>query len=440
MGIPLLSSFFAGMLVRIPIGFALAAASFFTLWLMTDVPLTVGAQRIVAGITPFSLLAIPLFILAGGLMNAGGITKRLLNLADAIVGGMRGGLAQTNVLSSLFFGGISGSAVADVSSFGRILIPAMKARNYNAAFSAAVSAAAPVVSPLMPPSIAMIVYGVVSGTSIGQLFFAGIIPAFIYIAMLMVAVHLVVRKQGFTDAALVLANGDFSKIGKTAPADRPKFWPSLVGAIPAILMPVIILVGIRFGVFTPTEAAAVAVVYSLLVGVFVYRELKVKELVRSMIDSAIIVGLIMLVLAAAQLYSWALTQGRVPETIANGLFTITDNPIVLLLMMNLLLLVIGMFLEANAAVIILTPILLPLGVSMGVDPVHLGVIIVGNLGVGLITPPVGITLMLASEIAKVNLIASIRAVAPFLVTALAFILLITYVPQLSLWLPGLLMP
>lgn len=199
MGPMLLGNFAGAMLLRVPIGFALALASLITIWLITDTPLAIGAQRIVAGITPFALLAIPLFILAGGIMNAGGITKRLLDLADSIVGGMRGGLAQTNVLSALFFGGISGSAVADISSLGRILVPAMKARDYKAAYTAAVTAAAPIVAPIMPPSITMIVYGVVSGTSIGQLFFAGIIPAILYIAMVMVTVHLTVRKQGFTD-------------------------------------------------------------------------------------------------------------------------------------------------------------------------------------------------------------------------------------------------
>ncbi|MGB4137663.1 MAG: TRAP transporter large permease subunit, partial [Microbacterium sp.] len=198
MGPMLLGNFLGSMLLRLPIGWALALASFVTLMIVTDTPLTIGAQRIVAGITPFALLAIPLFILAGGLMNAGGITKRLLTLADSIVGGWRGGLAQTNVLSALFFGGISGSAVADISSLGRILIEAMKSRNYNAAYTAAVTAAAPIVAPIMPPSITMIVYGVVTGTSIGHLFFAGIVPAVLYIAMLMVTVHLTVRKRGFT--------------------------------------------------------------------------------------------------------------------------------------------------------------------------------------------------------------------------------------------------
>ena len=439
MGPLLLGNFGITMLLRVPIGFALAAASLVTLWLVSDVPLTIGAQRIVAGITPFSLLAIPLFILAGGIMNAGGITRRLLDLADSIVGGMRGGLAQTNVLSSLFFGGISGSAVADVSSLGRILIPAMKERNYTAAFSAAVTAAAPVVAPIMPPSITMIVYGVVSGTSIGKLFFAGIVPAVLYIAMLMLTVHLVVRKQGFNDEAM-LATTNINNIGKMKRVDRPRFWNSLYRAIPALILPVVILAGIRFGLFTPTEAAAVAVVYALAVGWLVYRELDFKKLIHSMADSSLVVGLIMLVLAAAQLYSWALTSGKVPQAAAEAIFGITENPIILLVLMNVLLLITGMFIEANAALIILTPILLPVALEMGVDPVHLGIIIVVNLGIGLVTPPVGIALMLSAEIAKVPMVKAVKAVGPFLITGLIFIVLITYVPQISLWLPGLLMP
>lgn len=436
MGPLLLGNFVGAMLLRVPIGFALALASLVTIFIVTDTPLAIGAQRIVAGITPFALLAIPLFILAGGIMNAGGITRRLLELADAIVGGMRGGLAQTNVLSSLFFGGISGSAVADISSLGRILIPAMKARDYKAAYTAVVTAAAPVVSPIMPPSITMIVYGVVSGTSIGQLFFAGVVPALLYIAMLMVTVHLTVRKQGFTDD-LVARTGDIRTIGITPKDDRPKVLPALWRALPALLLPLLILGGIRFGWFTPTEAAAVAVIYALVVGLVIYREITVRKLVTALAESSVMIGLIMLVLAAAQLYSWALTSGRVPQQAADAIFGITDNVILLLLLVNLLLLIIGMFIEANAALIIITPILLPVMTALGVDPVHLGVIIVVNLGIGLITPPVGIALMLSAEISKVSFLAAVRASGPFLLTGLLFLLLVTYVPQISLWLPQL---
>jgi len=438
MGPLLLGNFVGAMLLRVPIGFALALASLVTLAIVSDVPLAVGAQRIVAGITPFALLAIPLFILAGGVMNAGGITKRLLELADSIVGGMRGGLAQTNVLSALFFGGISGSAVADISSLGRILVPAMKARDYKAAYTAAVTAAAPIVAPIMPPSITMIVYGVVSGTSIGRLFFAGIVPAILYIVMVMVTVHLTVRKQGFTDE-LIASTPDPALIGKTPKAERPRFWISLWRAMPALLLPLVILGGIRFGWFTPTEAAAVAVVYALAVGFFVYRELSWKKLVTAFAESALMVGLIMLVLAAAQLYSYALTSGGVPQAAAEAIFGITDNLVVLLLLVNVMLLIAGMFIEANAALIIITPILLPVLSSLGVDPVHLGVIIVVNLGIGLITPPVGIALMLSAEIAKVRLVSAVRAAGPFLLTGLVYLLVITYVPQISLWLPNLLL-
>ncbi|WP_409048170.1 TRAP transporter large permease [Microbacterium sp. HA-8] len=439
MGPFLLGNFAVAMLARVPIGFALAAASLLTLWLVTDVPLTIGGQRILAGMTSFPLLAIPLFVLAGAIMNAGGITRRLLDLADALVGGMRGGLAQANVMSSLFFGGISGSAIADISSLGRILIPAMKERNYRAAYAAVVTAASPVVSPIMPPSITLIVYGVASGTSIGALFFAGILPAFLYIALLMITVHLTVQKQGFTAEAMQAAP-DMRNIGKVAREDRPKFWISLYRALPALLLPVLILAGIRFGWFTATEAAAMAVVYALVVGLLIYREITLKKIVYALTDSALVVGLIMLVLAAAQLYSWALTSGRVPEAMADAIFAVSENPVILLLLMNLLLIVIGMFIEANAALIILTPILLPLAVSIGVDPVHLGIIIIANLGIGLLTPPVGIALMLSAELGKVSMVSAIRAAWPFLLAGLAFILVVTFVPEVSMWLPTLLMP
>lgn len=439
MGPTILSSFGAAMLLRVPVGFALAAASFIAIWFTTDAPLSVGAQRLVAGMTPFPLLAIPLFVLAGAIMNEGGMTKRMLDLADSIVGGMRAGIAQTTVLSSLFFGGISGSAVASISSLGRILIPAMKERKYKPAYASAVMAAAPVVDPIMPPSITMIVYGVVSGTSIGALFFAGIVPAIVYVAILMLVVHFTSKWLGFTDEAIQEARMLNRPIGTIAKEDRPAFLPSLWKATPALLLPLVILGGIRFGWFTPTEAAAVAVVYALLVGIFVYRELSWKKFLFGMADSALIVGLIMLVLAAAQIYSWALTLGLVPQTAAEAIFSITENPVILLLLINAVLLVVGMFVEANAALIILTPILYPVAIEAGIDPVHLGIIIVVNLSIGLLTPPVGIGLMLAAEIGKVSMLRAVKAVLPFLIAGLLYLLLITFVPEISLWLPNLMM-
>lgn len=434
MGPSLLSGFGVAMLLRVPIGIALAAASFVALWFLTDVPLSIGAQRIVAGITPFPLLAIPLFVLAGAIMNEGGMTKRMLDLADAIVGGLRAGIAQTTVVTSLVFGGISGSAVASISSLGRILIPAMKQRKYRPEYAAAVMGAAPVVDPIMPPSITMIVYGVVSGTSIGALFFAGIVPAFLYVLMLMVVVHFTAKRLGFTKEAMKDIK-DINKIGTIAKEDRAKFLPSLWKAMPALLLPLLILGGIRFGWFTPTEAAAVAVVYALIVGIFVYRELTWKRFVYAMADSTLVVGLIMLVLACAQIYSWALTAGLVPQAIAQAIFSVSENPVVLLLLINAVLLLIGMFIEANAALIILTPILFPIAMSAGIDPVHLGIIIVVNLSVGLLTPPVGIGLMLSAQLAKVNLVQAVKAVVPFLLAGLVFLLIITFVPEISLWLP-----
>ncbi len=437
MGGPLLALFLGGIIMRIPIGFALAAASMGVLFIMTDYPLQVGAQRIVAGITPFGLLAIPLFILAGGLMGAGGLTKRMLAFAEVLVGGMRGGLAQTTMLASLIFGGISGSSVANLSSLGRIMTPAMISRGYTREYTAAVNATAPVNDPIMPPSITMIVFGVVTGTSIGNLFFAGIVPAFIFIGLMMLVVHFTVLKQGFTDEVKAKAASP-KDIGKIAKEDRPSASKAFVEAIPALIMPVIILVGIRGGFFTPTEAAAVAVVYALLVGLL-YRELNFKTLIYGMIDSAITVGLIMLVLAAAQLYSWALTAGRVPEQIADALFSVSDNKFVILLMMNVLLLIAGMFLEANAALIIIAPILLPVALAIGMDPVHLGIVVVVNMSIGLITPPVGIVLMLAAALAKISMVKAIKAVLPFLGVMLIYLMLITYVPEISLWLPRVLL-
>lgn len=430
MGQTLFGGFFAAIIARIPIGFALGAASLLGLMLFTDVPLNIGPQRIVAGITPFPLLAIPLFVLAGALMNYGGISRRLLDLAESIVGRIRGGLAQTNVLASLFFGGLSGSAVADVSSLGRILIPAMRERNYSAAYSAVVTAVTAIITPILPPSITLILYGVVTGTSIGELFFAGLVPALVFVVVLMVTVHFTVNRIGFDR----LADGSLP-VDKGRATETPKFLPSLLGALPALLLPVLILVGIRGGFFTPTEAAAMAVVYALICGFVIYRELTLGSLIAALKSSVQLVGLIMLVMSAAQLYSWALTSEGVPQSIAQGMLALTDNPLVMLLLINLLLLFVGMFIEANAALIILVPILLPIALDLGVDPVHLGIIIVVNLGIGLVTPPVGLTLLLASEIAELNVLKTIKTLLPFMLAIIAYLLLITYVPAISLWLP-----
>lgn len=435
MGGMLLGSFGGGILARIPIGYALAGASLITLYLMTNNNLAIGAQRIVAGITPYPLLAVPLFILTGGLMNVGGISKRLLGLADAIVGRFSGGLAHTNILSSVFFGGLSGSSVADVSSLGRILIPAMKERNYNAAYAAGVTAASAIIAPILPPSITLILYGVVTGTSIGQLFFAGIVPAIIYMAVLMGTVLLTVKRRGFDKDSVAAV--DPKEIGRTPKEDIPALLPAFLAAIPALMLPVLILVGIRGGIFTPTEAAAMAVAYAALIGAFVYRELTPAKIIEAMKDSIVLIGLILLVMASAQLYSWALTSGGVPQAIAGALVDVSQNPIVILLLINVLLLFVGMFIEANAAIIILIPILFPVAMELGIDPLHLGVVIVVNMGLGLVTPPVGLNLMLASEIAEIDMFEGAKGVLPFLLSGLLVLMLLTFIPALSTWLPGI---
>lgn len=435
MGGMLLGSFGGGILARIPIGYALAGASLITLYLMTNNNLAIGAQRIVAGVTPYPLLAVPLFILAGGLMNVGGISKRLLGLADALVGRLSGGLAHTNILSSVFFGGLSGSSVADVSSLGRILIPAMKERNYTAAYAAGVTAASAIIAPILPPSITLILYGVVTGTSIGQLFFAGIIPAIIYMAALMLTVLLTVKRRGFDAESVATVHP--KEIGRTPKADIPALGPAFLSAIPALMLPVLILVGIRGGIFTPTEAAAMAVAYSVLVGIFLYRELTPRKILDAMKDSIVLIGLILLVMASAQLYSWALTSGGVPQAIAGALIEVSQSPIVILLLINLLLLFVGMFIEANAAIIILIPILFPVAMELGIDPLHLGVVIVVNMGLGLVTPPVGLNLMLASEIAEIDMFEGVKGIWPFLLAGLVVLMLLTFIPALSTWLPGI---
>jgi len=309
----------------------------------------------------------------------------------------------------------------------------MKAKNYRAAYAAAVTAASAVVSLILPPSITLIVYGVASGTSIGDLFLAGVVPAFLYTVFMMVTVRATVKSRGYE----ATPNRPIVEPTKPRGEAARELWRAFYKAIPALGLPVLILVGIRFGFFTPTEAAAVALFYALFCGLVVYKEFKLDAFYASLVSSVRLVGLIMLVIAAAQLYSWALTSERIPQEFSQSVFAVTENSIVLLLLINVILLIVGMFIEANAAIIIMTPILLPLATDLGMDPVQLGILITVNLGVGLITPPVGLAIMLAGEIAETSFVQAAKAAVPFLLAAIGFVLIITFIPEVSLWLPSL---
>ena len=411
------------MAIAVPIGFAVIAGVVGVLLWVGDINLMVVPQSIFGSIDGFTLLAIPFFLLAGSLMTAGGMTRRLLELADAMLGHKPGGLAMSGVVASTLFAGISGSAVADTSALGRIMIPAMVKVGHRPAFAASLIAAANVVAPVIPPSIPFIVMGVLTNQSITNLFLAGVIPGLLYtVAMLWIARRLAIR-----DAPAV-------RTGKRPPGTVRR---ALARAAFALLMPVFILVGIRMGVFNITECSGVAVVYALFVGGVVHRELDLKRIYAALVSAGRSTAVIMIVVGAAKLFSWLLAYTGVPQAVSAFVLANVSDALVFLLVVNVLLLIIGMFLEANAALVMLVPVLYPIALALGVDPVHFGVVVVLNLCIGLITPPVGLCLNIACMIARSPLERGSVAILPFLAAALAVLLLVTLVPQASLLLPGL---
>lgn len=413
MGYALGLAFAILIIIGVPIGIALGLGSMIGLQFFSDIPLEIAAQRLIAGIRNFPLMAIPLYILAGALMNSSGITQRLVDFAYALVGNMRGGLAHVTIVTTAIFGGISGSQVADTSSVGRLMIPQMIKRGYEPTYAVSVMATAGAMFVTIPPSINLIVYGVLAQASISDLFFYGLLIglAFIVALLLFAYIGAVIRKQP-KEARMPFA--DISK--------------AFVRAIPSLLVPVVILGGIRLGVFTPTEGGAVAVFLAIVVGFFVHRELTIKKLVHGLVESGVLVGVIMLVIAAAQMYSWALVSGQIPQNITIALLAITDNPLLILLFINILILVIGTVMEGNSALIVFVPILLPVATAVGIDPVHLGLILVVNLGIGLLTPPVGMCLLVACKIGKVSVSQTLPAMIPWFILSLAFLFAVTYLP------------
>ncbi len=420
----LLVMFFVLAGLGLPIAASLGITSVFVALVLQDIRIAVIVQRIFSGIDSFPLLAIPLFVLAGKAMNVGGTTDRIVTFSNAIVGRVRGGLAQINVLASMFFGGISGSAVADTSSIGGILIPAMVKQGYGRGFSAAVTAFSSVVGPIIPPSITMVVYGITTGASIRQLFIGGAIPGVIYGLSLMAGVAYIAIREGFPRSARLNWKEKLRSLGEVV-------W--------ALVMPVIVVGGVVSGVFTVTESAAVAAVYALFAGVFIYRGInslsKLREVV---VSSALLVASIMIVIATAKLYSWLLVINHAPMVLSEAILALTTNPLVVLLLINVLLIVIGMFIEANAAIVIFVPVLWPVAARFGIDIIHFGVIVVVNLGLGLVTPPVGLCLHLANKIAGCNLYDSLRQARWFFVAGVIVLAAVTYWPRMVLFLLELL--
>ena len=410
------------MVLGVPIAFCLGITAAVSL-ISLDMPLRVVAQRIFTGMDSFPLMAVPFFVLAGDLMNYGGTTIRLVRFSNALVGWIRGGLAHTNIVASMFLAGISGSAVADASAIGGILIPGMTKEGYDVEFSAAVTASASTMGPIIPPSILMVIYGVTTGVSIGALFAAGFIPGVLIGFSLMAVAYFISRKRNYPKLPMISLSGFFIALKK---------------AIFALIAPVIILGGILLGVFTPTEAAAVAVAYAFFVGVFVFRELRLANIPGILVQSGITTSVLLLVIGTANVLAWVLSAEQIPQKIAEAMLGISNNPYWILLLINLFLLVVGMFMESGAAIIILAPVLAQVAQTVGLNPLHFGFVMVLNLVLGLLTPPLGVCLFVACSIARIPLTALVKAIFPFLMVEVVVLFLVSYFPWLALWIPKLL--
>ncbi|MEL7028654.1 MAG: TRAP transporter large permease [Pseudomonadota bacterium] len=381
-------------------------------------------SRLYNGMDSFPLMAVPFFILAGEIMNAGGVTASLVRFAQSMIGHVRGGLAQVNILSSVLFAGLSGSAVADTSALGKMLVPAMEQNGYSRRFAAAITAASSVIGPIIPPSGIMIIYAFVMNVSVAGLFAAGLIPGILVCGGLMMMTAFLAKRRNYPAASRKATWGERSA--------------TFLQTLPALMTPVILLGGILAGVFTPTEAAAVAAVYALLVSLFVMKTLRLADLPRVFVNAAAQSGVILLLVGAAVTFAWIITVSGMTQTVAEGISQTTENVLLLLLMVNLFLFVVGMFLDAGPAILILGPVLAPLFTAMGVDPLHFAIVMCVNLTVGLATPPMGLVLFVASSISGEKPDRIAVEMAPFLAVEVAVIFLITYFPAISLTLPRLL--
>jgi len=410
--------------LNVPVAYAMLAVSMAYVSLKADLPIIVAAQQVAAGSDKFLLLAIPFFFLASEFMSSGGVMRRLVDLSRALVGHMRGGLGQMNIVCSVFFAGISGSAVADAAGIGRVEIEIMRRGGYPHAFSAVVTATSATIGPIIPPSIPLVVYGSIAGVSVGKLFLAGFLPGLLMALSLMIAVHFMSVRHHYPRDAWV----GWSRLRDT-----------VVRSVPVLLLPIIILGGIFSGVFTPTESAIVASIYALVLG-FVLRELRMRVIPGILVKVACDTARVMFIVAAASFYSWILAREGIPNALAAWFLTLGAEPWMFLLLVNVLLLLLGTFMEPIPIMVIVVPTLLPVATTLGIDLVHFGLIVTLNLMIGLVTPPVGLVLFVVMQITGLKLEEFLRALWPFLLALLGALFVITYVPQLVLFLPGIFYP
>lgn len=406
--------------ISVPIALALGMASL-PILLGRGIPLIAVPQVVFESLDSFTLMALPLYVLAGRLMQFGGIAERLVDLAKALLSWVRGGLAAAVVLTSMLFATISGSSAATAAAVGSMLIPEMEKQNYPRPFSAATTAASGELGVIIPPSVAMIIYGVTTGVSITDMFIAGFLPGLMIGLSLIATVILISMIKGYGERDVFVAGPYVRRV-----------WSATIRASLSLFLPVIILGGIFGGIFTATEAAVVAVVYALFLGVFVYREISLRDLPRIFAGAAVTSAVVMIIVAFAAMFGFALHLMRAPQMIGGLLSTLTDDPLVFLLLVNVFLIGVGMFMETFAAIIILGPILAPIAASYGIHPVHFGMIMIVNLAVGMVTPPVGVNLFIACGIAKISMEQLMRPLLVFLVVLIGNLMVITYVPGISL--------
>jgi len=413
--------FIISLIIGVPIAFCLGLSALISLIFIKQIPLVVIAQKMFTGLDVFPFMAVPFFILAGDLMNRSGITKRLVTFSDVLVGHIKGGLANINIVSSMFFAGITGSAVADTSAIGSMMIPAMTEKGFDIDFSAAVTASSSVIGPIIPPSIPMVIYALLSGSSVGALFLAGVFPGILLGIFLMLVSYVISSKRNYPR--------------RVRKMQIKEILIHCLNAIIPLIMPVIILGGILSGIFTATEASGIAVVYSLIIGFFVYRNLKLIDLKEISISTAKTTGMVFLVIACANMFNWVISIERIPQLIETFFTTYISNQYLFLLVINIMFLILGCFMEGTAAMIITVPIFLPIAEAFGVNPIMFGAIVVLNLMIGLITPPVGLCLYVACGISNISLERISKAVIPFLIVEIIVLFIVTYCPPVTLWLP-----
>ncbi|MDK2801013.1 MAG: hypothetical protein PWQ70_2632 [Clostridiales bacterium] len=418
----LLGIFLLLLILKVPVGFSLFGSSV-TYMIINDIPLEVAAQRLGYGPDSFALLAVPFFILAGCIMNSSGVTQRIFDFADRLVGHIHGGLGHANILASVIFSGMSGAAIADTGGLGAIELKAMKDAGYDENFSLAITGASSIIGPIIPPSIPAVIFAVAAGASTGRLFVGGIIPGLMMAGALSIMVYYYSKKNNYPKS-------ERSTFKEILLAIKRAFFP--------LLTPVIILGGIIGGIFTPTEAAIVAVFYAIILG-FYYKSIIVKDLPKLLLETINTTISVLFIIASANLFAWILTTSQVPQQLAASFLAVVSNKYVALIIINLFLLFVGFFMETLAALTILVPILLPITTSLGIDPIHFGIIMILNLMIGLCTPPVGMVLYVLAGIAKVPFERIAKAIIPYVVVLYGVLLLITFVPELVLFLPDLLL-